>query len=417
MPQVFNPPPNWPQPPGDWSPTPGWRPDPSWGPAPPGWMLWVEERDRVEAGVRVFISYRRSDAQSQANGLYDGLSHRLPEAKIFMDIDSIPVGADFEHYIRGEIEVCDIVLVLIGDDWLAERPGTGVRRIDEPGDFVRLEIESAFASPRVRVIPVLIEDASMPGPSELPPSLARLSRINAIEVSDKRWKGDLERLTEFLRGALDEERREASKDYAPTGYAMPKATPPTTPAPPAPAPKANLLRLSRPTSPRPPGRLGGAEVALGAFGLDRRVPTCPLLRVRCVRTLPASIPPPPPRHSRTRSALWFGEPACRLWRLWASRSLGCPRKTRKDPTGPLSTIGALLLLASVVRRSFGVFPIGRPPRRSDSGQREGVADAGQHRRDGADSVSILLLVVRRELGPGHQQRVGTTYRVLGRGPC
>ena len=70
-----------------------------------------------------------------------------------MDIDSIPVGADFEQFIRREIETCDVVLVLIGDDWLAERPGTAVRRIDEPGDFVRLEIESAFASPRVRVIP------------------------------------------------------------------------------------------------------------------------------------------------------------------------------------------------------------------------------------------------------------------------
>ena len=115
-----------------------------------------------ETEQRIFISYRRSDCQSQANGLHDGLRHRLQGSRIFMDIDSIPPGADFEAHIRQEIEQCDVVLVLIGDEWLDPRPGSETRRIDEPNDFVRLEIESSLKSEHVRVIPVLVEGAQMP---------------------------------------------------------------------------------------------------------------------------------------------------------------------------------------------------------------------------------------------------------------
>ena len=148
---------------------------------------------------RIFISYRRADCQSQANGLYDGLKHRLTESRIFMDIDSIPPGADFEEHIRGEIEQCHVVLVLIGDEWLDPRPGTEVRRIDEANDFVRLEIESSLAAEHVRVVPLLVEGARMPSPEELPESIRRLARLNAFELSDQRWSSDVERLTQQLR--------------------------------------------------------------------------------------------------------------------------------------------------------------------------------------------------------------------------
>lgn len=151
------------------------------------------------AEQRIFISYRRSDCQSQANGLNDGLRHRLPESRVFMDIDSIPIGADFEEHIRGEIEQCHVALILIGDDWLEPRPGTDVRRIDEANDFVRLEIESSLATKHLRVIPVLVEGARMPTPEELPKSIRRLARLNAFELSDQRWSTDIERLTRQLR--------------------------------------------------------------------------------------------------------------------------------------------------------------------------------------------------------------------------
>src|SRR3954452_6738840 len=97
-------PPNWPQAAREWNPAPGWKPDPRWGPAPVGWELWVDEDEApVATSVdtrppqRIFISYRRSDCQPQANGLHDGLRHRLPDARLFMDVEAIPAGVDFEE--------------------------------------------------------------------------------------------------------------------------------------------------------------------------------------------------------------------------------------------------------------------------------------------------------------------------------
>lgn len=212
MTRKFNPPPNWPRPPAGWSPPASWHPDPAWGPAPVGWSLWVDEEpiakpseDSKPANQRVFISYRRSDCQPQANGLHDGLKHRLHAASIFMDIDSIPPGADFEEHIRSEIEICDLVLVLIGDNWLDAQPGSDLRRIDEENDFVRLEVESALASPRVRVIPVLVEGVQMPRSAEFPESIRRLARLNAFELSDKRWSSDLEKLAKLIEQIRREE--------------------------------------------------------------------------------------------------------------------------------------------------------------------------------------------------------------------
>src|SRR5207342_2077869 len=112
---------------------------------------------------------------------------------------SIPPGVDFEEHVRDEIEICDVVLILIGDDWLSATTYEGSRRIDDPDDFVRLEIESALASPRVSLVPVLVEGAAMPRPAELPESIRPMARINAIELSDQRWSSDIERLATVIR--------------------------------------------------------------------------------------------------------------------------------------------------------------------------------------------------------------------------
>lgn len=148
---------------------------------------------------RIFISYRRQDCQAQANGLSDGLRSRLPKAHIFMDIDSIPFGTDFARTIETEIQQCTIVLVLIGNNWMGTSSADGTRRIDDPDDYVRLEVRSAVLSPNVRVLPVLVDEAGMPHAGSLPPDLLPLSRLNAIELSDKRWTGDLTRLTNVIR--------------------------------------------------------------------------------------------------------------------------------------------------------------------------------------------------------------------------
>ena len=224
MAKQFNPPPNWPQPPLNWKPGPSWEPDPRWGSPPDGWQLWVDADEKPAAKAadkrppqRIFLSYRRSDCQPQANGLHDGLRFRLPSAHLFMDIEAIPPGVDFEEHIRAEIQVCDLVLVLIGDNWLDVIPETGKRRIDDPGDFVRLEIEAALKSPRCRVVPVLVEGALMPRAAELPESIARLARINAIELSDQRWKDDLERLSKLVETIRKEELAYATRTDAEEG--------------------------------------------------------------------------------------------------------------------------------------------------------------------------------------------------------
>jgi hypothetical protein len=167
--------------------------------------LWVEEGEDADASdlgadgkQHIFLSYRRSDCQAQANGLYDGLVHRLSNASLFMDIDSIPPGVDFEQHIRHEIKRSDVVLVMIGDNWLDSRPGSNRRRVDEDDDFVRLEIESALATPSVRIVPVLVEGAQMPPSVELPESIHQLARLQAFELSDHRWTSDVERLARTI---------------------------------------------------------------------------------------------------------------------------------------------------------------------------------------------------------------------------
>jgi hypothetical protein len=243
---AFNPPPNWPKPPTGWLPPPEWRPDPAWGPLPSGWSLWVDKEGGENADVsdssasaeqHIFISYRRSDCQAQANGVYDGLGHRLSNASLFMDIDSIPPGVDFEQHIRDEIKRSDVVLVMIGDNWLDSRPGANRRRIDEDDDFVRLEIESALATLNVRIIPVLVEGARMPSSAELPKSIHQLARLNAIELSDHRWTSDVERLARTLEGlgrrsrpqGLAHEPRASTIEFDPGSRS---AAPPVPAAPP-----------------------------------------------------------------------------------------------------------------------------------------------------------------------------------------
>jgi len=151
----------------------------------------------VDASPSIFISYRRDDCQAQANGLNDGLCHRFPGAEVFIDVDSIPPGVDFEEHIQRSIEACDVVLVLIGDNWL-DRDDSERRRIDEPGDFVRLEVAAALEREKT-LIPVLVEDARMPRAADLPEELTALARRNAIELSDRRWRDDVDRLAHAIR--------------------------------------------------------------------------------------------------------------------------------------------------------------------------------------------------------------------------
>jgi hypothetical protein len=146
---------------------------------------------------RIFISYRRADSASAAGRLYDHLSQHFGEANVFMDIADIPPGADFVRAIEDEIGGCDVVLTVIGPQWLAIMDDNGQRRIDDPEDFVRLEIETALAGDQ-RVIPILVEGAQMPTRDDLPGDLKPLSRINALALSNNRFKADVDRLVRLV---------------------------------------------------------------------------------------------------------------------------------------------------------------------------------------------------------------------------
>src|SRR6185437_15166507 len=123
-------------------------------------------------GSRVFISYRREDSGYPAGWLFDQLAASLGADRVFKDVDSIEPGDDFAEVISDAVSSCAVLLAVIGDRWLAAADEDG-RRLDDPEDFVRLEIEAALTR-GVRVIPVLVGGARMPRPGQLPPSLASL---------------------------------------------------------------------------------------------------------------------------------------------------------------------------------------------------------------------------------------------------
>jgi len=150
---------------------------------------------------RIFISYRRSDSAGYAGRLHDTLKNYFGEERLFFDVDTIKPGVDFEQKIKTELGNSDAVLVLIGNQWLGIKDANGNRRLDDPHDYVRLEVETAL-SKNIAVIPVLLQGVPMPSGSELPETLYDFSRRNAIKLSDEHWNSDLNMLTAILKNVL-----------------------------------------------------------------------------------------------------------------------------------------------------------------------------------------------------------------------
>jgi hypothetical protein len=149
----------------------------------------------------VFISYRREDSQGWVGRLARALQESFPRAGVFYDIATIRPGEDAVAAIDDALSSCQAVLAIIGPRWLSAQTAEGQRRIDDPVDFVRLEIERALVRP-VRVVPVLFGGAAMPKASDLPESLRPLARRQAHEISDKRWDYDCDLLLKSLGEAL-----------------------------------------------------------------------------------------------------------------------------------------------------------------------------------------------------------------------
>jgi tetratricopeptide (TPR) repeat protein len=154
----------------------------------------------------VFLSYRRDDSAGWVGRLSEALRKGLGRDNVFMDIDSLAAGEDFAEAIERTVASCDVLAAVIGPRWLSATNADGVRRLDEPDDYVRLEIAAALER-RIRVIPVLVGNASMPSAEQLPDQIKALARRQAYELSDKRWDYDVQGLLKSLRGRAGTWRR------------------------------------------------------------------------------------------------------------------------------------------------------------------------------------------------------------------
>jgi hypothetical protein len=141
----------------------------------------------------IFISYRHSDEPWYARALSTKLSGKFGEERIFIDIDKIGLGVDFAVAIDEELSKCVVLIAVIGKGWLNAADTYGTRRLDDPEDLVRLEIERALARD-IRIIPILVDGASMPRAADLPEPLRTLTRRNGHEVSYARFGSDCRQL-------------------------------------------------------------------------------------------------------------------------------------------------------------------------------------------------------------------------------
>ena len=148
----------------------------------------------------IFISYRREDSAPYARLLGDSLAAIFGPEQIFRDIDTIGPGVDFPEAIADAVGSCKVLLAVINTNWLTVQRD-GQRRLDDPADYVRLEIAAALDRD-VLVVPVLIEQTKMPGRAELPPALAELADRNAVRLTDDGWHDGVRRLANALEGPL-----------------------------------------------------------------------------------------------------------------------------------------------------------------------------------------------------------------------
>ncbi len=144
----------------------------------------------------VFISYRRDDTAGYARALHDALARRWGEQRVFMDVDDIAAGDAFADVIGQEVGNARVLLVLIGPRWRGER-ADGTVRLHEPEDFVRREVAAGLAR-GMRVVPLLLDGATMPAPDQLPEALKPLAGRNAVVIGATSFAADVARLADDL---------------------------------------------------------------------------------------------------------------------------------------------------------------------------------------------------------------------------
>ena len=214
---------------------------------------------RLRRQSNIFLNYRREDSSGHSGRLFDALSGHFA-GRLFMDVDTLEPGVDFVEAIEQAVGSCEVLIVVIGREWLTVQDAAGQRRLDDPADFVRLEVETALER-KIRVIPVLVQGAPMPRAEELPPSLARLSRRNAIEISDARWAYDVDRLARTIQKILEE------MDASALALAAALELAAAPPAPVAPAVEAAAVAPPAPIVPAAAAKATGSPARLRRLSL------------------------------------------------------------------------------------------------------------------------------------------------------
>jgi len=148
--------------------------------------------------AKVFISYRRADSAGYSGRVMDRLDRELGRDLIFMDVDAIPLGTNFSKALHEEVAKCGVLLAVIGANWLDARDEHGNRRLDNPTDFVRIEIGAALQR-NIPVIPILLEGARIPKADELPEDLKELALRNGMEIRHASFQDDMNRLIRGLK--------------------------------------------------------------------------------------------------------------------------------------------------------------------------------------------------------------------------
>lgn len=162
-----------------------------------------EKRRAIQrAHQGIFISYRRQDSQHAAGRLHDYLCRHFPSENVFLDVDRIDPGTDFNSSIQDALASSKVLLALIGSQWSTVRDSRGRLRLEQPGDYVRAEIRSALNLP-VKLLPILIDNAQMPDVDLLPDDIAKLAQTNAMFLRHETFSSDCKQILSWVQSILE----------------------------------------------------------------------------------------------------------------------------------------------------------------------------------------------------------------------
>lgn len=150
----------------------------------------------------IFLCYRRAETEDIAGRMYDCLCTKFGREVVFRDIDSIPLGVNFKEYLSQKLATCRVALAVMGRLWLSSGSAGGSSRLNDPTDFVRMELECVLRR-GISIVPVLVQGASMPKPGDLPSELSELAYFQGARVrSDPDFHRDMSLLTRGLERIL-----------------------------------------------------------------------------------------------------------------------------------------------------------------------------------------------------------------------